>query len=133
MQPEDQNNWVVGRSYDDAFAKAKAKHADVAPEKIKLEQDPDVLDTWFSAGLFPFSVMGWPNETADLKAFYPTSLLETGHDILFFWVARMVMMGLNLTGQLPFSQVPPSSPPPSLTAIPHNPPLHMMSKTRSDD
>jgi valyl-tRNA synthetase len=51
--------------------------------------------------------MGWPNETADLKAFYPTSLLETGHDILFFWVARMVMMGLNLTGQLPFSQVLP--------------------------
>jgi valyl-tRNA synthetase len=103
--PEDQNNWVVGRSREEALEKAKAKHTDVAPEKIRLEQDPDVLDTWFSSGLFPFSVMGWPNETADLKAFYPTSLLETGHDILFFWVARMVMMGLNLTGQLPFSQV----------------------------
>lgn len=105
MQPEDQNEWVVGRTYEDAFGKAKAKHPDVAPEKIKLEQDPDVLDTWFSSGLFPFSSLGWPNETADLKAFYPTSLLETGHDILFFWVARMVMMGINLTGQLPFSQV----------------------------
>lgn len=100
------------------MAKAKAKHADVAPEKIKLEQDPDVLDTWFSSGLFPFSVMGWPNETADLKAFYPTSLLETGHDILFFWVARMVMMGLNLTGQLPFSQVPPTP------LFPHPNPTH---------
>lgn len=59
----------------------------------------------FSSGLFPFSVFGWPDETEDLKAFYPTSLLETGHDILFFWVARMVMMGLHLTNKLPFKQV----------------------------
>jgi valyl-tRNA synthetase len=66
-----------------------------------------VLDTWFSSGLFPFSVMGWPENTKDYKAFYPTSLLETGHDILFFWVARMVMMGLQLTGSLPFKQVIP--------------------------
>ncbi len=57
-----------------------------------------MLDTWFSAGLFPFSVMGWPAETPDLAKYYPTSLLETGHDILFFWVARMVMMGMKLTG-----------------------------------
>jgi len=64
-----------------------------------------VLDTWFSSGLFPFSVMGWPDNTEDLKAFYPTSLLETGSDILFFWVARMVMMGLELTDQLPFHTV----------------------------
>ncbi|CAN0032430.1 unnamed protein product, partial [Heterosigma akashiwo] len=66
-----------------------------------LAQDEDVLDTWFSSGLFPFSVFGWPNPTDDLKAFYPTTLLETGMDILFFWVARMVMMGLHLTGAAP--------------------------------
>jgi len=65
-----------------------------------------VLDTWFSSGLFPFSTLGWPNtEAPDFKAFYPNSVLETGHDILFFWVARMVMMGLQLTGQLPFHTV----------------------------
>jgi valyl-tRNA synthetase len=64
-----------------------------------------VLDTWFSSGLFPFSVFNWPSPTADLAKFYPTSLLETGHDILFFWVARMVMMGLVLTDEVPFKQV----------------------------
>ena len=63
-------------------------------------QDEDVLDTWFSSGLFPFSVFGWPRQTQDLARFYPTTLLETGHDIIFFWVARMVMMGLQLTGAL---------------------------------
>jgi valyl-tRNA synthetase len=73
--------------------------------EITLERDEDVLDTWFSSGLFPFSVMGWPDRTDDLKAFYPTSLLETGLDILFFWVARMVMMGLELTDTLPFHTV----------------------------
>jgi valyl-tRNA synthetase len=73
--------------------------------EIILERDEDVLDTWFSAGLFPFSVFGWPDQTQDLEAFYPTSLLETGLDILFFWVARMVMMGLELTGTLPFHTV----------------------------
>uniref|UniRef100_A0A8D0APM0 Valine--tRNA ligase n=1 Tax=Sander lucioperca TaxID=283035 RepID=A0A8D0APM0_SANLU len=65
--------------------------------------DDDVLDTWFSSGIFPFSIFGWPNE--DLNVFYPGTLLETGHDILFFWVARMVMMGLKLTGKLPFKEV----------------------------
>jgi valyl-tRNA synthetase len=74
-------------------------------DEIVLERDEDVLDTWFSSGLFPFSVMGWPEQTDDLKAFYPTSLLETGLDILFFWVARMVMMGLQLTDKLPFHTV----------------------------
>lgn len=74
-------------------------------EDVVIERDEDVLDTWFSSGLFPFSVMGWPDQTDDLKAFYPTSLLETGLDILFFWVARMVMMGLELTDQLPFHTV----------------------------
>jgi valyl-tRNA synthetase len=70
-----------------------------------LEQDPDVLDTWFSSGLWPFSTLGWPEKTADLQYFYPTSVLETGYDILFFWVARMIMMGLEFTGQVPFDTV----------------------------
>ena len=71
-----------------------------------------MLDTWFSSGLFPFSTMGWPQQTADLAKFYPTSLLETGNDIIFFWVVRMVMMGIHLTGQpcLPSPSWIPSSP-----------------------
>ncbi|MDD5368555.1 MAG: valine--tRNA ligase [Anaerolineaceae bacterium] len=71
----------------------------------RLEQDPDVLDTWFSSGLWPFSTLGWPEETLDYKYFYPTTLLETGYDILFFWVARMIMDGLEFTGQAPFRTV----------------------------
>ena len=71
----------------------------------KIEQDPDVLDTWFSSGLWPFSTMGWPDETKDLKLFYPTSLLNTGFDILFFWVARMIMLGIEMAGDVPFRQV----------------------------
>ena len=72
---------------------------------VTLEQDPDVLDTWFSSGLWPFSTLGWPDETADFKRFYPTSVLETGYDILFFWVARMIMLGLEFTGKAPFDTV----------------------------
>ncbi|MBZ4423021.1 valine--tRNA ligase [Myxococcus sp. RHSTA-1-4] len=68
-------------------------------------QDPDVLDTWFSSGLWPFSTLGWPRETAELKTFYPTSVMETGHDIIFFWVARMMMMGLHFMGDVPFRTV----------------------------
>jgi len=68
-------------------------------------QETDVLDTWFSSGLWPFSTLGWPEQTDDLKSFYPTDTLITGFDILFFWVARMIMMGLRFTGQPPFSQV----------------------------
>jgi len=71
----------------------------------KLEQDPDVLDTWFSSGLWPFSTLGWPDQTEDLKTFYPTSLMITGFDILFFWVARMIMLGLECTGDVPFREV----------------------------
>jgi valyl-tRNA synthetase len=71
----------------------------------RLEQDTDVLDTWFSSGLWPFSTLGWPDQTADLAKYYPTSLLITGFDILFFWVARMVMLGLEFMGQVPFHQV----------------------------
>ncbi len=72
---------------------------------VSLIQDPDVLDTWFSSGLWPFSVFGWPDETADYQYFYPTSTMETGYDILFFWVARMVMDGLEFTGKVPFDTV----------------------------
>jgi valyl-tRNA synthetase len=72
---------------------------------VKIEQDPDVLETWFSSALWPFATMGWPEQTEDLKKYYPTSLLITGYDILFFWVARMIMMGLKFTGQVPFRQV----------------------------
>jgi valyl-tRNA synthetase len=71
----------------------------------KLEQDPDVLDTWFSSGLWPFSTLGWPAETADFKTYYPTNLLITGYEILFFWVARMIMLGLHFTGKIPFRTV----------------------------
>ena len=70
-----------------------------------LLQDPDVLDTWFSSGLWPFSTLGWPEETPDYKYFYPTSVLETGYDILFFWVARMIMDGMEFTDQPPFHTV----------------------------
>ncbi|XP_042636050.1 valine--tRNA ligase-like, partial [Catharus ustulatus] len=103
-QDEDERFWVSGRSQDEARAKAAATFG-VSPELVSLRQDEDVLDTWFSSGLFPFSVFGWPEQTPDLERFYPGSLLETGHDILFFWVARMVMLGLALTGKLPFKEV----------------------------
>jgi len=71
----------------------------------KLTQDPDVLDTWFSSGLWPFSTLGWPEDTPDYRRYYPTSLLITGYDILFFWVARMIMLGLHFTGTVPFRAV----------------------------
>ena len=71
----------------------------------RLEQDPDVLDTWFSSGLWAFSTLGWPEDTEDLRKFYPTSLLITGFDILFFWVARMIMFGMEFMGKVPFRQV----------------------------
>ncbi len=70
-----------------------------------IRQDEDVLDTWFSSGLWPFSTLGWPEKTPDLEYFYPTSVLETGYDILFFWVARMIMFGMEFTGQPPFHTV----------------------------
>jgi len=71
----------------------------------KIHQDEDVLDTWFSSGLWPFSTLGWPEETPDYKYFYPTTILETGYDILFFWVARMIMDGIEFTGKVPFEIV----------------------------
>jgi len=72
---------------------------------LNLMQDPDVLDTWFSSGLWPFSTLGWPKKTKDMDTFYPNQVLETGRDILFFWVARMIMMGIELTGQVPFKDI----------------------------
>ncbi|WP_448335947.1 valine--tRNA ligase [Bellilinea sp.] len=74
-------------------------------QSSRIHQDEDVLDTWFSSGLWPFSTLGWPEETPDLRYFYPTSVLETGYDILFFWVARMIMFGLEFTGKPPFHTV----------------------------
>jgi valyl-tRNA synthetase len=71
----------------------------------RIEQDTDVLDTWFSSGLWPHSTLGWPEDTADLRYFYPTTVMETGYDILFFWVSRMIMMGIENTGEIPFKYV----------------------------
>ena len=75
------------------------------PEGDGWERDPDVLDTWFSSGLWPFATLGWPDDTPELRAFYPTDVLSTGRDILFLWVARMVMLGIEFTGKVPFSDV----------------------------
>ncbi|KAJ6837392.1 putative valine--tRNA ligase, mitochondrial 1 [Iris pallida] len=96
------DHWVVGRSVEEAISEANNKYPG---RKFEIAQDPDVLDTWFSSGLFPLSVLGWPDDTSDFNAFYPTSVLETGHDILFFWVARMVMLGMKLGGDVPFTKV----------------------------
>ncbi|KAL1916953.1 uncharacterized protein VTP21DRAFT_5150 [Calcarisporiella thermophila] len=94
--------WVSGHNEEEAHKKASEKFPG---KKFTLEQDPDVLDTWFSSGLWPFSILGWPKQTADLESFFPTTLLETGWDILFFWVARMVMFSLKLTGKVPFREI----------------------------
>ncbi|XP_016841334.1 valine--tRNA ligase isoform X1 [Nasonia vitripennis] len=104
IEASDDDRWVSARSEDEAKEKA-AKKFGVSKDKILLKQDPDVLDTWFSSGLFPFSIFGWPDQTEELNAFYPGTLLETGHDILFFWVARMVFLGQKLLGKLPFKEV----------------------------
>lgn len=104
FQSDNDEYWIVGRSEAEARQKA-AKKFNVDEKLVVLTQDADVLDTWFSSGLFPFSVMGWPDATDDMKAFYPTSLLETGHDILFFWVARMVFFSQKLMGKLPFKEI----------------------------
>ncbi|MFC1847378.1 valine--tRNA ligase [Chloroflexota bacterium] len=72
---------------------------------LNIEQDPDVLDTWFSSALWPHSTLGWPDNTEDLRYFYPTAVMETGYDIIFFWVARMIMMGIEDTGEIPFRTV----------------------------
>ncbi|KAI3430578.1 hypothetical protein D9Q98_005171 [Chlorella vulgaris] len=86
-------------------AAAREKAVGLYGEGVVLKQESDVLDTWFSSGLWPFSTLGWPAATPDLERFYPTAVMETGHDILFFWVARMIMMGLEVTGRVPFHTV----------------------------
>lgn len=96
------DNWVCGESEEEAQQKAAKKFPG---KKFTLTQDEDVLDTWFSSGLWPFSTLGWPNETMEMRELYPTSILETGWDILFFWVARMVIFGLKMTGKVPFTEV----------------------------
>ncbi|KAI1327623.1 mitochondrial valyl-tRNA synthetase [Xylariaceae sp. FL0255] len=97
------SHWIVAPSAAEATTKAQTKFPS---RQFRLEQDPDCLDTWFSSGLWPMAILGWPDvEKADFKRFFPTSLLETGWDILFFWVARMIMLSLKLTGSVPFSEV----------------------------
>jgi valyl-tRNA synthetase len=97
----DESRYVVAKSEADAYAQAQELYG---PD-VELTQDPDVLDTWFSSALWPFSTLGWPAETADLQRFYPTDVLETGYDILFFWVARMVMSASLFTNDIPFHTI----------------------------
>lgn len=96
---DEHNNPYVGQNEADA----RARHQ--LPLDLKLRQDEDVLDTWFSSALWPFATLGWPKNTEELSLFYPTDVLVTGFDIIFFWVARMVMLGLHLVGDIPFRTV----------------------------
>jgi valyl-tRNA synthetase len=91
----------VARSEAEARAAARAHHG----REVELRRDEDVLDTWFSSALWPFSTLGWPQRTPELADYYPTSVLVTGFDIIFFWVARMIMMGLRFAGDVPFREV----------------------------
>jgi valyl-tRNA synthetase len=100
-QIADDTPFIVAMNEVEARQQAIAKFG----ENVQLEQDPDVLDTWFSSGLWPFSTMGWPNPTQDLAVYYPTTTLVTGFDIIFFWVARMTMMAGHFTHQMPFKTV----------------------------
>ncbi len=94
-----EKNYYVGTSEADVRKKYNLK------ESVQLTQDEDVLDTWFSSALWPFSTLGWPEDTEDLKSYYPTTLLVTGFDIIFFWVARMIMMGLYTMKNIPFKDI----------------------------
>ena len=96
---DNEGNVYVGESESEVREKNNIKNS------IALTQDEDVLDTWFSSALWPFSSLGWPDETYDLKTFYPTNVLVTGFDIIFFWVARMVMMGLKFMNEIPFKEI----------------------------
>jgi valyl-tRNA synthetase len=98
---DDEGRIYVARDAAAAAAQARAHHG----REVVLRQDEDVLDTWFSSALWPFSTLGWPDRTPELARFYPTSVLVTGFDIIFFWVARMIMMGLKFAGDVPFRAV----------------------------
>ena len=82
-----------------------SKCPECSASKDKLRQDPDVLDTWFSSWLWPFSTLGWPEKTSDFEKFFPTSTLVTAYDIIFFWVSRMIMASLEFTGKVPFHDI----------------------------
>jgi valyl-tRNA synthetase len=96
-----QGDVYVARNEADALAQARERHG----KDVSLRQDDDVLDTWFSSALWPFSTLGWPERTPELERFYPTNVLVTGFDIIFFWVARMIMMGLKFIGDVPFRHI----------------------------
>ena len=98
---DDKGNVFVAETEADALAQAKAKHG----HDVALKRDPDVLDTWFSSGLWPFSTMGWPDKTPELARYYPTDVVVTMFDIIFFWVARMMMFGLHFMDKEPFHTI----------------------------
>eukprot|EP01117_Protostelium_nocturnum_P017991 TRINITY_DN741_c0_g1_i1.p1 TRINITY_DN741_c0_g1~~TRINITY_DN741_c0_g1_i1.p1 ORF type:complete len:1036 (+),score=244.27 TRINITY_DN741_c0_g1_i1:121-3228(+) len=104
MKEGEEEQWVIASSYEDAKLEAISKFG-LKSESFNLEQDEDVLDTWFSSGLFPISTLGWPKTTNDFSEYYPLNVMETGSDILFFWVSRMAMLCYHLTGISPFKRV----------------------------
>lgn len=94
-------SWIIARSKEEAYSQARKKYGDT----VSIRQDSDVLDTWFSSAIIPFVTLGWPEHTKDMAKYYPLTLMETGHDIFLFWVARMVMLSLEMTQNLPFKEV----------------------------